>query len=186
MIEYTVKVYDDGHKVWYLNGELHREDGPAKEWPDGSKEWYRNNQLHREDGPAVEMACGYKEWWINGKLHSEDRPARIYPNGDKFWLLNGKYHRVDGPALEYANGTKFWYLDGKELTEEEFNRRTRKHSIVIDGETIEISEESYQKMKESLTSQFQFFFYISCNQDKDEKANDKERCRKDVPRTSLA
>jgi hypothetical protein len=31
MIKYTVKVYANGHKHWYLNGKLHREDGPAIE-----------------------------------------------------------------------------------------------------------------------------------------------------------
>ena len=29
MIEYTVKVWGNGNKSWYLNGKLHREDGPA-------------------------------------------------------------------------------------------------------------------------------------------------------------
>ena len=29
MIEYTVKVYANGDKSWYLNGKRHREDGPA-------------------------------------------------------------------------------------------------------------------------------------------------------------
>ena len=28
MIEYTVKVWDNGTKFWYLNGKPHREDGP--------------------------------------------------------------------------------------------------------------------------------------------------------------
>ena len=46
--------YPDGSKEWYLNGRLHREDGPANEWPDGSKHWYLNGKRHREDGPAVE------------------------------------------------------------------------------------------------------------------------------------
>ena len=49
MIEYTVKVYADGTKEWYINGEYHREDGPAIEWADGYKEWYLNGKLHRED-----------------------------------------------------------------------------------------------------------------------------------------
>ena len=31
MIEYTVKVWDNGNKFWYLNDKLHREDGPAME-----------------------------------------------------------------------------------------------------------------------------------------------------------
>jgi hypothetical protein len=35
---------------------------PAIEWADGTKEWYINGQLHREDGPAIEWANGTKEW----------------------------------------------------------------------------------------------------------------------------
>ena len=31
MIEYTVKVFGNGDKCWYLNGKRHREDGPAIE-----------------------------------------------------------------------------------------------------------------------------------------------------------
>ena len=49
MIEYTVKVYADGSKSWYLNGKL-----------------------HREDGPAVESADGDKYWWLNGKKVTEE------------------------------------------------------------------------------------------------------------------
>ena len=37
MIEYTVKVYPNGDKEWWLNGKLHREDGPAIEDADGDK-----------------------------------------------------------------------------------------------------------------------------------------------------
>jgi len=48
MITYEVKVYDNGTKSWWLNG-----------------------QYHREDGPAVECANGYKEWWLNGKYLTE-------------------------------------------------------------------------------------------------------------------
>ena len=29
-----------GTKYWFVNGELHREDGPAIECPDGTKSWY--------------------------------------------------------------------------------------------------------------------------------------------------
>ena len=49
MIEYTVKVYDTGDKHWYLNGLLHREDGPAVEWPDGEKFWYLNDRWVTEE-----------------------------------------------------------------------------------------------------------------------------------------
>ena len=72
MIEYTVKVYSDGAKSWYLNDQLHREDGPAVEYADGSKFWYLNDQLHREDGPAVEWDNGTKYWYLKGKRVTEE------------------------------------------------------------------------------------------------------------------
>ena len=72
MIEYIVKVSKDGKREWYLNGEHHREDGPAIEHSDGCKYWYLNGKLHREDGPAVENANGDKYWFLNGKRHREE------------------------------------------------------------------------------------------------------------------
>jgi hypothetical protein len=69
--EYTVKVYDNGAKTWYLDGKCHREDGPAVEFADGSKRWYLNGKLHREDGPAIELANGSKFWYLNGIEYTE-------------------------------------------------------------------------------------------------------------------
>jgi hypothetical protein len=66
MKTYTVNVQDDGSKFWYLNGNLHREDGPAAECANGSKFWYLNGKRHREDGPAIEYADGTKCWFLNG------------------------------------------------------------------------------------------------------------------------
>jgi hypothetical protein len=123
MIEYTVKVYPNGNKFWYLNDKRHREDGPAIEYANGTKCWYLNGKYHRVDGPAIEWADGDKFWYLNDKLHRVDGPAIEWADGDKFWYLNDKLHREDGPAVEYANGNKFWYLNGVELTEEKFNRR---------------------------------------------------------------
>ena len=104
MIEYTVKVLENGTKEWFLNDELHREDGPAIERSNGDKFWYLNGKLHREDGPVIEFSDGHKEW-----------------------RLNGECHREDGPAVEWADGDKSWYLNGKKLTEEEHKKATRKH-----------------------------------------------------------
>jgi hypothetical protein len=70
MIEYTVQVYED-RTAWFLNGKLHREDGPAVEWSNGEKQWYLNGQIHREDGPAVEYPSGNKAWYLNGKKFTE-------------------------------------------------------------------------------------------------------------------
>ena len=58
----------NGNKLWYLNNQIHREDGPAVEYANGSKYWYRNDQYHREDGPAVELSNGNKYWYLLGKL----------------------------------------------------------------------------------------------------------------------
>ena len=89
MLEYTVRVCDNGGTHWYLKGLRHREDGPAIEWPNGRKEWYLNGLRHREDGPAIEWASGYKAWYLNGLLHREDGPARECPDGHKEWWLHG-------------------------------------------------------------------------------------------------
>lgn len=72
MIEYKVEVYANGDKSWYLNGKLHREDGPAVECISGTKYWYLNGKLHREDGPAIEYAEGDKSWYLNGKEVTEE------------------------------------------------------------------------------------------------------------------
>ena len=53
-------------KKYYLNGKLHREDGPAVEYTNRYKFYYLNGELHRENGPAIEYANGDKEYWING------------------------------------------------------------------------------------------------------------------------
>ena len=76
MIKYTVKVFSDGSRHWWLNGQRHREDGPASEYADGGKEWFLNGELHREDGPAVEYENGIKEWWLNDKQMTEEEHAK--------------------------------------------------------------------------------------------------------------
>jgi len=49
MIEYTVKVDENGNKFWLLNGKLHREDGPAIEFANGQKDWYLNGKRLSEE-----------------------------------------------------------------------------------------------------------------------------------------
>jgi hypothetical protein len=60
-----------GTKRWILNGQRHREDGPAVEYADGSRCWYLNGLLHREDGPAEEWAGGSMCWYLNGEFLGE-------------------------------------------------------------------------------------------------------------------
>ena len=133
-------VEEDGAKRWYLNDDLHREDGPAVEWADGDKYWYINGKLHREDGPAIEWENGDKYWYINDKLHREDGPAIEWADGSNFWYVNGKRHRADGPAEEYASGRKRWYLnDIRLIRPKEFDTMKAWFKYLNDNE-----DETYQ------------------------------------------
>jgi hypothetical protein len=85
----------------------------------GTIRWYLKNKLHREDGPAVEWA-----------------------NGTKYWYLNDQCHREDGPAIECANGDKYWYLNDQQLTEAQFNARTKQPSC--EGKVVEIDGKKYK------------------------------------------
>jgi hypothetical protein len=88
-----------GTKRWYLNGELHRVDGPAREFENGGKEWYLNGELHRVDGPAIE-----------------------YSDGSKSWYINDQRHRVDGHAVEDTNGSKAWFINDKLVYSKDKNK----------------------------------------------------------------
>ena len=43
--------YGYGDKEWWVNGKIHRLDGPAIEWHDGTKSWWLN------DKPTTELEC---------------------------------------------------------------------------------------------------------------------------------
>jgi uncharacterized protein (UPF0216 family) len=120
MKTYTTTVDEVGNKRWFLNGELHREDGPAVEYADGYKAWYKHDKLHRENGPAIE-----------------------YANGDRWWFIDGEFHREDGPAVENADGYKHWYLYDEKLTEEQFNQLTTKN-LTPSVKMIEINGIKYE------------------------------------------
>ena len=68
------EVNEWGDIFYYKDEELdifHREDGPACEYGEyagGHKEWYLNGELHRIDGPAVEWADGTKYWCLNDRF----------------------------------------------------------------------------------------------------------------------
>jgi len=70
MIEYTVKVSMSGTKFWYLNDELHREDGPAIEYSNVDKSWYLNGKRLTEEqhkiATAPKSSCSGKEVVIDG------------------------------------------------------------------------------------------------------------------------
>jgi hypothetical protein len=69
------KYIENGDECWYLkwwiNGKLHRTDGPALIWNSGCQEWYLNGERHRTDGPAVIWPNGSQEWYLNGERVTE-------------------------------------------------------------------------------------------------------------------
>jgi asparagine N-glycosylation enzyme membrane subunit Stt3 len=130
MITYEVQVTKNS-TTWFINGKLHREDGPAIEGSDGYKAWYINDNWHREDGPAIEHSNGSKYWYINGKLHREDGPAIEHSDGTKEWYITSRRW----------SSSKEWYINGKRLTESAFNSRLTK---TCNGKVIEVDGVKYK------------------------------------------
>lgn len=96
MIEYTVRVFINGDKEWYLNGSLSREDGPAIEYVSGSKFWYLNNELHRENGPAIETKNGVKYWFLNGNQYSKKKYWKKVKKLQQSQSCKNKIVEIDG------------------------------------------------------------------------------------------
>ena len=39
------------------------------EYANGTEIWYKEGKIHREDGPAVEYADGEKRWWLESRRY---------------------------------------------------------------------------------------------------------------------
>jgi hypothetical protein len=107
-------------EIWYLNGEMHRNDiDPTTgltfptiiEWNE-SKHWYKEGKIHCDDidpNTGLTLPCysdifETKEWKMNGQHHCDEfdpetgftLPASVcnYDNIDT-WNKNGQYYRDD-------------------------------------------------------------------------------------------
>jgi hypothetical protein len=45
---YKDSIYPNGTCKWFVDGKLHREDGPAVEYVDGRSYWYKNGIIDWE------------------------------------------------------------------------------------------------------------------------------------------
>lgn len=85
----SVYQFENGY-IYVMNGQLHREDGPAVKIGDRLEYWL-NGKRHREDGPAVIdlsacmdlSACldsntpnEHLEYWINGECFNKPKLIR--------------------------------------------------------------------------------------------------------------
>lgn len=52
--------------------------------------YWLDDQIHRDDGPAIEYKSGYKVWSEYGKIHRLNGPARIWSNGRQEWWYQGQ------------------------------------------------------------------------------------------------
>ena len=111
--EPTHKVFygDDGlsREEWWLNGKLHRLDGPAEIWysDDGTREenWHRHGRFYRKSGPTY-VATYADGGWMETYLLSYRRGTRV--------------HRLDGPAITRVDAdgrrTREWWRNRRKLT----------------------------------------------------------------------
>ena len=60
-----------GDIYYELNGQRHREDGPAIIIQDIVEMWYVKGKCHRLNGPAIEWADGTEEFYINGDKYED-------------------------------------------------------------------------------------------------------------------
>jgi hypothetical protein len=96
-------VYPDGSYAWFRDGLVHRDgDEPEIALGDGSlRAWVVDGQLHRDDGPAL-VTSKKKVWYCHGKRHRDgDLPAVIWLDSSKVkYYCHGKLHRWrDYPAV---------------------------------------------------------------------------------------
>jgi len=117
---------EEGTKRYYLNDNLHREDGHAIEFANGTKYWYLNGNLHREDGHAIEFASGEKYWFLNDKEYTEEEFNKLkqnnmkqefeIPEGCKKFTIEQIGNKIittfkQEGRKRVEKGTKYWYMD---------------------------------------------------------------------------
>jgi len=63
-------------KICVHNGKIHKRGSPAVYWDNGGTEWFLDGLLHREDGPAI-IVYGILIWGINGKKFYNEKKWEI-------------------------------------------------------------------------------------------------------------
>lgn len=154
----SVKTGKNGYiqHTWKVNGELHKEDGPAKflTTKNGrviSEEWYIHGKRHRDhDLPAFIQYYNTNEvveqsWYKNGvRTRDNNQPAfiRYYRNGhimEQMMYKDGNKHcdhhpqrskfDIDGKAYQQS-----WYKDGLQ------HREDGPSAILVNRQTGEVEE----------------------------------------------
>lgn len=97
----TCKITENGSEWWWLDGKLHREDGPARLHVTGEYVWWLNGEMHRVGGPAVKSIS--VEWYyFKGQKHRVDGPAYITYDGKIAWYLYDTYYSTFTKWLKHT------------------------------------------------------------------------------------
>lgn len=108
-------------QFYYRHGKLHKKNGPAH-ISKSRVTYYYNGLIHRSNGPAIITKSGNEAYYRKNKLHRKNKPALINKSKkntieDSYikegYYINGLPHRVDGPAITYVDGRQEYYLNGK-------------------------------------------------------------------------
>ena len=100
----------------------------------GAAEMENEKEIKWKDGSGFPITIEF--------INNSPTQAIVRGGGAKYWYLNGQLCREDGPACEYASGDKYWYINGQELTEEEFNKKTK--PVTCAGKVVEIDGKKYK------------------------------------------
>ena len=113
-------VYEEGdhgqlkRERFYVDGVLHREDGPAllqyrKNGRIKEESWLFEEEYHREDGPALIFyhkngQIKQEIWYIHNMAGRKDNPAAIsyFKTGkikQEIWYENNVVHKIHGSAI---------------------------------------------------------------------------------------
>jgi hypothetical protein len=93
-------------KLWYINGVLHRENGPACVVTCSSTRdevWYSHGLIHRTGGPAITRTsfdCKCERWYKRDKCHNLKGPSVVITRANRV------------RSVEY-------FVDGRQVTEDE-------------------------------------------------------------------
>ena len=115
---------------YYKNGNLHRDNNPAKVYSNGNEVWYHHGKIHRDYEPAIINKIPLDFIDNIELLEEEELPLKcLY----QVWYNDGVFHRIGGPAVEsihlYSSNEKSvyteYYLYGIEYTKDEYNKLMR-------------------------------------------------------------
>lgn len=113
--------------VWYKHGQKSRHGGPAEIYGLGAHVYWLDGQMHRTDGPAIVhmdriTPQGYRQGFMrHGRPHRQDGPAIVDALGVEYYYQEGVLHRADGPAISSPHGgDDEYYLKGDPLTKEDW------------------------------------------------------------------